>query len=146
MRIIQQTFAKPDTISTLRTSLGAMESMVTDKAMTHHKEQVSIMIRQSGESIESNTIDFNKDRSGETRSMEEFNPVGVVVIGHGILSYSSTPLPPCFYTTDSVTEESLWRRQNNEEEDEHGIHEDNRGGCGVPRDGFQPDLRDLLTL
>jgi hypothetical protein len=57
-------FTKPNTITTLRTSLGAMKGMMTNKTMTSHKEQVSIMLRQSGESIEGDTVDFHKDWSG----------------------------------------------------------------------------------
>jgi hypothetical protein len=90
--------AKPNTVSTLRTSLGVMKSMMADKAMTCCKEQVSVVIRQSGESIKSNTIDFHNDWSGAMQLMEELNPVRVIVIGHGILNYFHAPqssfIPP----------------------------------------------------
>jgi hypothetical protein len=93
---IIQTLAKPKTISALRlvsalrTSLRAMKSMMANKATTRREEQVGVVFRQAGERVEHDTIDFNKDGSRETRAMEEFNPVRVMVIGHGILLYCST--------------------------------------------------------
>jgi hypothetical protein len=88
-----------------------MKSMMTNKAMAHRKEQVSIVFKQPGESVESNTIHFHEDWGGEMQSMVEFNPVGVMVIGHGILNYFHAP-QIILYTTDSITEESLRTYEN----------------------------------
>jgi hypothetical protein len=75
-----------------------MEGIVANKAATSSKEQISIMLIQSGKSVKSSAIDFDKDRGREARLVEELNPVQVVVIGHGILLYSHAPqssfIPP----------------------------------------------------
>jgi hypothetical protein len=111
---IIKTFAKPHTQAMLRTSFGAMEGMVAHKATTSSEEQVGIVFVQSRKGIKSGTIDFYENGVREARHVEEFNTVRVMVIKHGTLYYFTTPQSPCCYTTDSVTEESLWRRQNNE--------------------------------
>lgn len=53
---------KPHTQTTLRTSLGAMEGMMTDKTPTGCKEQVGIGLMQVGECVESDTINLDEDR------------------------------------------------------------------------------------
>jgi hypothetical protein len=84
-----------------------MKGMMTHKAMTRSEEQVGIMFGQSEKSVKSGAIDFYENRGREARLVEEFNPVQVVVIKHGALYYFTTSQPPCFYTTNSVAEESL---------------------------------------
>jgi hypothetical protein len=113
---IFETLAKPYTQAALGTSLGAMEGMVAHKATTSGKEQVGIVFVQSGKSVKSDAIDFYKNGGREARLVEEFDPVRVVVIKHGALYYFTIPRPPCFYMTDSVAEESLWRCRSKEGE------------------------------
>jgi hypothetical protein len=90
---ILETLAKPHTQAALRTSLRAMEGVVAHKAMTSSAEQVGIVFVQSGERVKSGAIDFYKDGSREARLVEEFNPVRIVVIKHGILLYSHAIQP-----------------------------------------------------
>jgi hypothetical protein len=67
-----------------------MSSNVADKAMTGDKEQIHIIIRQAGESIESEAIHGHKHGSREAGTFIELHPMGVVivrmVIGHGTLN------------------------------------------------------------
>jgi hypothetical protein len=111
-------FAKPNAQAALRASLGTMKGVVTNEAPTSGKEQVCIVLMQTGKHIESSTINFDEDRSRKVKLMEELDPMRAMIVGHGILSYFRTPLPPCFYTTHSLTDELLWRRQNDEEKGE----------------------------
>jgi hypothetical protein len=59
-------FAEPDAIATLRTNVRTMKSVMTDKASTCGKEQISVVLRQSRKSIKSNTVHRNKDWSRES--------------------------------------------------------------------------------
>jgi hypothetical protein len=45
MRIVQQTFAEQDMITTLGTDFHMMSSKMADKTTTSHKEEVSVIIR-----------------------------------------------------------------------------------------------------
>jgi hypothetical protein len=102
-----------DSSPALGATLRMMKGMVADEAPTRGKEQVGIVLRQAGESIKGNGVDGHKDWSGEVQARIEFDPMSIVVIRHHLLNYSSTFCSSFLYTTDSVTEESLWRHQNN---------------------------------
>jgi hypothetical protein len=78
-----------------------MMGMMANKAATSSKEQIGIMLIQSGKSIKGSAIDFDKDGGGEVRLVEELNPVRVVVIGHGILLYSHAPQSSFILLTQS---------------------------------------------
>jgi hypothetical protein len=39
-----------------------IKSMVTDKAVAHDKEQICVVLRQSGESVKGDTINGHEDR------------------------------------------------------------------------------------
>jgi hypothetical protein len=81
MRIIYQTLTEQDVVTMLGTGFYAMIGLVADKTTTCGEEQVSVVIRQMRKGIEGVTVNCHKDRSRETRSLIEFNPVGVVVRG-----------------------------------------------------------------
>jgi hypothetical protein len=101
MRIVQ-TLAEPNIITALRTSFRAMKGMMADKAMTHHKEQVSIVLRQLREGVKGYTINGHEDQHRETRMLVEFYPVGVVIIRHDSLNYSHTLYPPFILPIQSL--------------------------------------------
>jgi hypothetical protein len=52
------------------------------KATISCKEEIGIGTIQTGKGIESGTIHSDKDRRGEMRLWEEFNPMDIVVIRH----------------------------------------------------------------
>jgi hypothetical protein len=60
MRIVQQPFTEQEMITALGTNLCMMSSKVTNKATTGDEEQIHIVIRQTGESIESEAINGHK--------------------------------------------------------------------------------------
>jgi ribosomal protein L14 len=79
-------------MTTTRTDLGVMSGKMTYKTVTSNKEQVHIIIRETGESIKSIAIHRHEHWSREHGMLIEFHPVGVVVIGrvvgsgHGVLN------------------------------------------------------------
>jgi hypothetical protein len=87
MRIIQS-LTKQDVMSFHRTLLDAMKSSMADEAMPGTEEQICVIRRETRESIEHKTVDSNIDGIGEDRTLIEQNPVGVMVVGHGLLNYS----------------------------------------------------------
>jgi hypothetical protein len=84
-----------------------MHSLETYEATVHCEEQVSIGTRQTRERIEGGTIYGYKNRGGEPRLGEEFDPVDVVVIGHVSLNYPTPSNDSHLYTWGIVTEVSL---------------------------------------
>jgi hypothetical protein len=64
-----------------RTGLGVMSSEMTYETTTSNKEQVRVIIRETGESIKSIAIHRHEHWSREHGMLIEFHPVGVVVIG-----------------------------------------------------------------
>jgi hypothetical protein len=68
-----------------------MKRMMANKAMTGDKEQISTMLRQLGQSIEGNAIYSHEDWSREMRTFIKLNPVGVVIVRHGILNSFYAP-------------------------------------------------------
>jgi hypothetical protein len=66
---------------TMRTDLGTMGSKVTHKTTTRDKEQVHVVIRKAGESVEDETVHRNKHWSREYGMLVEFYPVGIMIIG-----------------------------------------------------------------
>jgi hypothetical protein len=69
------------------TLLNTMKSGATHKAMTHAEEKVGIVRRKLGEGVEGETVNGNRDRSGEYRMLIESKPVGLLVIRHWRLNY-----------------------------------------------------------
>jgi hypothetical protein len=59
-----------------------MQSEVANEAMTRTEEEVGIMIRQTRQSVERETIHGHIDGSGEEGLFIKANPVDVMVIGH----------------------------------------------------------------
>jgi CobQ-like glutamine amidotransferase family enzyme len=84
-----------------------MHSLKADEAMIRCEEEVSIGTRQTRERIKGDTIYGYKNRGRETRLGEEFDPVGVVVIGHVSLNYPTPSNNSHLYTWGIVTEVSL---------------------------------------
>jgi hypothetical protein len=102
MRIIHQTLTEQNAIAALRTDFGTMSGIVTDVAMTRNKEQIRVVLGQSGKGVKGDTINSHNDWSRETRLFIELNPVGVVIVRHDSLNYFHT-LQLLLYTTGSVT-------------------------------------------
>jgi hypothetical protein len=75
MRIVQQPFTKQEMITVLGTNLHTMGGKVANE------EQIHIIIRQMGNSIEGEAIDGHKHGSREAGSFIKLHPVGVVIIG-----------------------------------------------------------------
>jgi hypothetical protein len=71
-----------------------MSLRMTDKATVRQKEQISIVIVQTGESVERNAVHGYKDGSGEQQLFVEGNPVDTVVIRHVLLSDTSLKIHP----------------------------------------------------
>jgi hypothetical protein len=77
--------------------------MVTDEATTSNEEQIRIVLRQSGEGVEGDTINSHENWSREAGMLIEFNPVGVMINGHDSLNYFHvpqllhSPTPPLYY-------------------------------------------------
>jgi hypothetical protein len=94
MRIVHQTFAEENAVAALRTDFRTMSGTVTDEATTCNEEQICIMLRQSGKSVEGDTINSHEDQSRETRPLIEFNPVGVVIVRDDSLNYFHTLCSP----------------------------------------------------
>jgi hypothetical protein len=80
MRIVQQPFTEQEMITALGTNLRMMSSKMTNKATTGDEEQIRVVIRQTGKSIESEAINGHKYGSREAGSFIKLHPVGVVVI------------------------------------------------------------------
>jgi hypothetical protein len=80
----------------LGTTFGAVEGVVADETTIHREEQIGVRARQTRQHVKGDTIHGHKDRSREVRMRIEFNPMNVVVIGHHLLLYSSSSLPPLF--------------------------------------------------
>jgi hypothetical protein len=81
MRIVQAlTEQHPETC--LRTDGGMMKSMEAYEATISCKEEISVGTIQTRKGVESGTIHSDKDRRGEMRLREEFDPMNIVVIGH----------------------------------------------------------------
>jgi hypothetical protein len=128
---------------------------VTYKTATCDKEQVCVIIRETGESIKHIAIHRHKHWSGECGMFIEFYPVDVMVIGvvvgsgHDVLNESPTlhssfiPLAQSrknHYRNFRTNEET-----NGEEGDKHGVKKDDRGWNGAPRDRLQPDADDPIA-
>jgi hypothetical protein len=73
-----------------------MEGVVADEKTIRCEEQIGVRARQTRQRVKGDTIHGRKDRSREVRVRIEFNPMDVVVIGHRLLLYSSSSLPPLF--------------------------------------------------
>jgi hypothetical protein len=107
MRVIQS-LTEQDVMFLHRTLLDAMESGTTDEAMTSTEEEVSVVRRETRESIKSEAVHGNGDRIGEHRTLIESEPMGIVVIRHWRLNYPETPsIDPVLYTLESVKGVSL---------------------------------------
>jgi hypothetical protein len=66
---------------TTRADLGTMGSEITYKAMTSNKEHIRVVIRETGESVEGETIHRHEHWNREHGMLIEFHPVDVMVIG-----------------------------------------------------------------
>jgi hypothetical protein len=88
------------------TLLNMMKSSAAHKAMTRAEEKVGVIRRESGKSVEGETVNSNGDGGREHRTFMESEPVGTVVIGHWILNYPGS-IHPFLYTRDSVKDISL---------------------------------------
>jgi hypothetical protein len=66
-----------------RTGLSMMSSEMANKATAQAEEQIGVVLRQMGESVESKTVHGGREK----RSLVKGNPVGMMVIGHGLLNY-----------------------------------------------------------
>jgi hypothetical protein len=93
MRVVQP-FSKQHTKPTLRANLSTVKSEVTDEATTRTKEEVSILIGQTGQSVERETIHGHINRGREERSFIKVDPMDVVVIRHDLLNYPNTLQQP----------------------------------------------------
>jgi hypothetical protein len=81
MRIIQTLTEQHPEIS-LRTNGRMMQSMEAYEATISCKEEVGVRTSQMRDGVESCTIHSDKDRRGEMRLREEFDPMYIVVIEH----------------------------------------------------------------
>jgi hypothetical protein len=81
MRVVE-TLTKQHPETSLRTNVRIMQSMETYEATIRCKQEVGIRTSQMREGVESCTVHGDKDRRGETRLREEFDPIYIVVIGH----------------------------------------------------------------
>jgi hypothetical protein len=63
-----------------------MNFRVTDEAMVSQEEEISVVVLQTGKSIERNTVQRHKDRGREQRLFVEGNPVDTMVIRHDSLN------------------------------------------------------------
>jgi hypothetical protein len=68
-------------MSTMRTDFSTMSSNMTYEAMTSNKEQVHVIIRETGKSVEGETIHRHEHWSRECGMLIEFHPMDVVVVG-----------------------------------------------------------------
>jgi hypothetical protein len=93
MRIIQS-FTKQDMVSFYTTLLDAMKSSMANKATSSTEEQIGVIWQKTRQSIERKAINGNKDGIGEDRAFIERDPVGVMEVGHDLLTtqISSTAL------------------------------------------------------
>jgi hypothetical protein len=64
-----------------RTDLGTVGNEMTYETMASNKEQVRIVIREVGESVEGETIHRHEHWSRKHRMLIEFHPVSVMIIG-----------------------------------------------------------------
>jgi hypothetical protein len=55
------------------------------------KAQIGVVVGQMRKGVESDAVQRYKSRGGEQRLFEERDPINAMVIGHGLLNYS-TPL------------------------------------------------------
>jgi hypothetical protein len=85
MGIIQPlTEQHPET--TLWTIISLVSGKVADETTTRAEEEISVMIIETGESIEHKAVHRHVNWSREETVLVKANPVDVVVIGHGILN------------------------------------------------------------
>jgi hypothetical protein len=91
----------------LGADLRAVHSLKADEAMVRCEEEVGIGTRQTRERIKGSTIHGYENRGREMRLGEEFDPVDVVVIGHGSLNYPTPTNNSHLYIWGTVTEVSL---------------------------------------
>jgi hypothetical protein len=80
-------------------------------------------------SIEGETVNRHEDGSGETRLTIEFNPVGVVIVRHGILNYSHAPCSSFIPLAQSQKDHYVGIRTMGQgrEKNKHGIDENDWG-------------------
>jgi hypothetical protein len=80
---------------------------MADEATTHAKEQVCIIIRTARQSVKHKAINSDGDGSREGRLFIKCNPVGVVIVGHDLLTTQTPSTNPFLYSTGSVKDVSL---------------------------------------
>jgi hypothetical protein len=94
-------------VSLHRTLLDMMKSGTADEAMPSTEEQIGIIGRETRESIKHKAINHNIDGIGEDRVFIERDPVGVMEVGHDLLTTQIPSTDPFLYTTGSVKDVSL---------------------------------------
>jgi hypothetical protein len=77
---IFQPFTKEHTYTTMRTSLGTMHGLETNKAAVRSETKVSIRPSQMRQSVERDAIHAHEDGRGEMRFRVELHPVNIVVV------------------------------------------------------------------
>jgi hypothetical protein len=105
MRVIQP-FTEQDVMSHHRTLLDAMEGGTTDEATTSTEEEVSVVRRETGESIKGEAVHSNRDGIGEHGALIESKPMGIVVIEHWRPNYkinvSCESIPQCMQSQSII--------------------------------------------
>jgi hypothetical protein len=86
---IIQSLTKQDVVSFHRTLLNAVKSSTADKAMPSTEEQVCVIQQKMRKGIKHKAIYGDMGRSGKDRTFIKHNPVGVMEVGHGLLSYQN---------------------------------------------------------
>jgi hypothetical protein len=66
------------------------------------EKQIGVIWRETRESIKRKTINRNIDGIGEDRAFIEQDPVGVMEVGHDLLTTQIPSTNPFLYTTGSV--------------------------------------------
>jgi hypothetical protein len=106
--------------TTLRTDLSTMSSEVADEATTRTKEEVGILVGQTGQSVECETIHGHINGGREERSFIKADPMDIVVIGHDLLNYPNTlqkpsPLYPRISQRSITSEKKVRQRMGQKE-------------------------------
>jgi hypothetical protein len=84
-----------------------MYGLETYKAAIGGKAKIGVGASQTRQSVKSDTVYSNKDGRREAGLGIEFNPVGVMIIGHLELNYPLSINYSCLYIWGMVTEVSL---------------------------------------
>jgi hypothetical protein len=99
--------SEQDVVTSYWALLYKMNGVATRETTTSTEEQVGIVRGEARQSIKGETINGYGNRSQEGGASLEGIPVGVMVVGHGLLNYSNPFRLPFLYTLKSVKEVSL---------------------------------------